>query len=248
LRLIILGSCGGYPEPGRACSGYLVESGKTKIWVDAGTGTLGSLLRFCPLDDLDVIMLTHLHPDHWTDLPIALHRLAVTSGGSIETPIPVYGPEAALSQARRILESFDMTGWEGLPDIEWHEVPLREEAPVLEDADWRVTASPGEHSVPVIAVRIEARGAGRIAYSADTGPVATVARLARGVDILVHEASGEFPGHSTMGEAARIAADARAGRLVLVHLPPEPSASELAMARKRFDNLELGEDGARYRF
>jgi ribonuclease Z len=244
--LHLLGTGAALSDARRTTTMLAVATDRSFLVVDCGGDLVHRLLAHeLELDHLTGVILTHEHPDHVGGFPLFVEKIWLAGR---RLPIPVYGPEAALSQARRILESFDMTGWEGLPDIEWHEVPLREEAPVLEDADWRVTASPGEHSVPVIAVRIEARGAGRIAYSADTGPVATVARLARGVDILVHEASGEFPGHSTMGEAARIAADARAGRLVLVHLPPEPSASELAMARKWFDNLELGEDGARYRF
>lgn len=73
---------------------------------------------------------------------------------------------------------------------------------------------------------------------------------ARGCDLLVHEASGAFPGHSSPADAAAVAAAAGTKRLVLVHLPPLPDggAAYLAAARPVFAATELGNDGAVYSF
>jgi ribonuclease BN (tRNA processing enzyme) len=43
-RLVVLGSCGGYPEPGRACSGFLLEHDGFRVALDLGYGTLSRLL------------------------------------------------------------------------------------------------------------------------------------------------------------------------------------------------------------
>ena len=71
-----------------------------------------------------------------------------------------------------------------------------------------------------------------------------------GADVLVHEATGDGPGHSSAAGAARVAREAGVGRLVLVHLGPQPDGGEalLAEARAVFPATELGHDGARYEF
>jgi ribonuclease Z len=63
-------------------------------------------------------------------------------------------------------------------------------------------------------------GSGKtFAYSSDTEPCPEVARLARGVDVLVHEATGEARGHSSASQAGEIARQAKAKSLYLVHYP-----------------------------
>ncbi|HIP27906.1 MAG TPA: MBL fold metallo-hydrolase [Sulfurovum sp.] len=74
LALQVLGSGG--PESGdkRASSGYVIwVDGKSRVLVDFGGG---ASLRFeevgAKIEDLDVILLTHLHVDHTADLPALL--------------------------------------------------------------------------------------------------------------------------------------------------------------------------------
>src|SRR3712207_8466497 len=52
-------------SPGNACSGYLVHDGETSVWIDCGPGTLANLQRHVALADVDAIVVTHGHPDHW---------------------------------------------------------------------------------------------------------------------------------------------------------------------------------------
>ncbi len=155
-----------------------------------------------------------------------------------------------LALARRLFESFDTSGWEGMPTIHWHEVPLQEGVTVLANESWRVTASPGQHSVPVIGLRVEVPGGQAVAYSCDTGPAPSITRLAADAAILVHEATGAFAGHSSPQQAAQTAADARARRLLLVHLPAESilDDAQMAQARARFAATEKGEELGRYPF
>ncbi|HET7275054.1 MAG TPA: MBL fold metallo-hydrolase, partial [Longimicrobiaceae bacterium] len=189
------------------------------------------------------MILTHEHPDHVGGFPLFMERIWLAKR---RRPIPVFGPAAALDQARRIFEAFDTSGWSGMPEIEWNVVPLDENAKVFSDHIWQVTASPGDHSVPVIAIRVECRRGSCVTYSSDTARSDVVARLAAATDLLVHEASGDFPGHTSIQDAAHVARQAGAGRLVLVHLPPETSDDAIDEARASFPHLELGEDGATY--
>lgn len=120
---------------------------------------------------------------------------------------------------------------------------------MLETDRWRVTASPGTHSVPVVGLRVESvRTGGVVAYSCDTEPSDAIARLAQDAELLVHEANGALSGHSSIAHAAEIAARAQVGQLILVHLPPHPSDDELTAARKTFRHVHFGEDLDAYSF
>lgn len=245
--LHLLGTGAALSDPGRTTTMLAFEAPGSALVVDCGGDVIQRLLAAgVEPDRIDALVVTHEHPDHVGGFPLFMEKLWLSGR---RRPIPVHGPAAALSQARRIWEAFSTGGWEGVPEILWREVPLEEGAPLLESDDWRVTASPGTHSVPVIGVRVEdRRGGGAAAYSCDTEESDAIARLARGADLLVHEATGGFGGHTTVEGAARVAARAGAGRLVLVHLPPEVDDGELARARETFPGAELGVDGARHEF
>jgi ribonuclease Z len=198
------------------------------------------------LDALDAMLLTHEHPDHVSGFPLFMEKLWLAGR---RRPIAVHGPATALDQARRIFDAFDTSGWEGLPEVEWREVALQEGAPVLESDLWRVTAAPGEHSVPVVGFRVEDRSSGgSMAYSADTAKSASITRLAEEAGILVHEAGGDHPSHTTAAQAAEVARDAGARTLVLVHLPADFGESEISDARRIFPETRAGSDGDRIDF
>jgi len=61
-ELLVPGSCGAWPEPGRACSGYLLEHDGFRVLLDLGYGTAGPLLAACPDGAVDAVIVTHAHP------------------------------------------------------------------------------------------------------------------------------------------------------------------------------------------
>jgi ribonuclease BN (tRNA processing enzyme) len=75
LRLTVLGSATPYASVDNPCSGYLVSSGGTRVWVDAGSGTLAQLQQHVRLDELDAIWISHLHADHSADLLTAYYAV-----------------------------------------------------------------------------------------------------------------------------------------------------------------------------
>src|SRR5205823_3403304 len=77
-----------YAGPGGACSGYLVSSGDTHVWLDCGPGTLANLQEHVDPRDVAGIVTTHSHPDHWGDLPMAYNAFSYYFH---RRSIPVYG-------------------------------------------------------------------------------------------------------------------------------------------------------------
>jgi ribonuclease Z len=245
--LHLLGTGAALSDAHRTTTMLAFAAERSVVVVDCGGDVVQRLLAGgLEPDWITALILTHEHPDHTSGFPLFMEKIWLAQR---RRPIPVYGPERALAQARRSFAAYDTRGWKGMPEIEWHAVALEEGAPVLDDGTWRIRAAPGTHSVPVIGLRVEdARGGGTVAYSSDTERSDAIARLAEGVDILVHEATGDFGGHTSAEDAAHVARQAGAGRLVLVHLPPDVTDDDLTDARRSFANTELGYDGAEYAF
>lgn len=247
--LYLLGTGAALSDPHRTTTMLAVAAGGETLVVDCG-GDVGQRLLAAGLDlaSIRTLILTHEHADHVAGFPLLMVKLWLSGR---RHPLDVVGIAPALDQARRLWESFDTSHWEGVPPIHWHVLPLEEKVAVLSTGAWRVTGTPARHSVPVLALRFEPTAEqGVLAYSADTEPDDGVARLAAGADLLVHEATGAFPGHSSAAGAADIAARAGVGRCLLVHLPPAAMLDEATLdeARRRFAALDRGEEGGRYQF
>ncbi|MBS4534651.1 MBL fold metallo-hydrolase [Clostridium sp. D2Q-14] len=87
MKLTILGNNGPYPKAGEACSGYLLEHKDIKILIDCGNGVLSRLQKFYSVNELDAIILTHLHSDHISDIFIMKYALGL---GKNNKTIPIY--------------------------------------------------------------------------------------------------------------------------------------------------------------
>ena len=91
VELTVLGCSGSYGDPrGGACSGYLVRSGDTALWLDCGNGTFAHLQQHIAVEDLTAVVITHEHPDHCVDV-YGLHVLM--KWGLHREGFPVYAPE-----------------------------------------------------------------------------------------------------------------------------------------------------------
>ena len=134
--------------------------------------------------------------------------------------------------------------------VDFHAVEMRVGYRVIESAEFEITTAPVEHHVPTIAVKVRSKETGStIVYSSDTEPCEVLARLAQGADILIHESTGDYAGHSTPAQAGVMARRCEAGKLVLIHFTaPESELGGLRRAAEaEFDGpVELAEDFAVY--
>jgi ribonuclease Z len=240
VTLHLLGTGAAYTDAHRTTTMLAVNNGKSVILVDCGGDVVQRLLAAnLDLNLVDGLIVTHEHPDHVGGFPLFMEKIWLAGRAR---PIDVFGIGPAIDQARRCLGAFNTSGWQ-LPSIHWHTIAYETRATVLKDEHWTITASPGVHGVPVVGLRIvSARNGSVIAYSCDTEPCETIIDLSRNADILVHEANGELPGHSSIEGAVGVATAAGARSLVLVHLPPEASEEELSRVRSNFPDVRFGEE------
>jgi ribonuclease BN (tRNA processing enzyme) len=274
LALQVLGSGGPELTDRRASTGYLVwRDGRAGILIDLGPG---SLLRFeqsgARVEDLELVLLTHLHVDHAADLPALIKASFFTSR---DTDLPVYGPTgnqimpgtdafvralfAAPDGAFHYLNSFLDGG--AAYRLRPHEVAAdgREPQAVIDDGRWKITAVPVHHGpLPALAWRVDVRGekAGRaLVVSGDmNGDNRTLVRLAADADLLVaHHAIPEGTTgvarnlHMPPSVIGTIAADAGVKRLVLSHRMTRTLGRETeseALIREHYKGpLDFAEDG-----
>jgi len=213
-NLRVLGGCGGWPEAGRAASGFLIDWDGFKIVLDLGYATFPRLITYCPASQVDAVVLTHAHADHCVDAH-ALYR-ARAYGGEKLPKIPLFCIEGVVER----LAAFD-------PRADLHAVYDVCELPWPQRAGpFRITGFELPHHVPNAAVRLEAPGA-TLAYTGDTGPDPAIADLGAGADLFIAEAtaqgtprSGGPQLHLTAGQAGAWAARAGARRLMLTHFWP----------------------------
>ena len=238
LTVTVLGCDASYPSVGGACSGYLVQSGSTSIWLDAGTGTMANLQKHIDIDTLDAVVLSHAHPDHWTDVCV-YHHLA--KWYRPRDRVPVFSP-------RRVMELVESVNGE-LGPIDWHIVDETSKEKV---GGISLSFSRTDHPPETLAVRMDGLGAA-VAYSADTGPAWSMRGLGDGIGLAIIEATlaPEREGavqHLSGRQAGQIAEDAGARALVLTHIDPDVSHDrQLAEAKLTFRGpVSLATVGARY--
>lgn len=223
-RLVVLGSCGAWPEAGRACSGFVLEHHDYRIVLDLGYGTLPrllTLLNSSVADGVDALIVTHHHPDHMVDVH-GLFR-ARWFGRRDAKPIPLYAPAGVLDAVVG-LEDGDSATVQRVLDL--HRLP----AGPTQVGPFRLGSWTLPHFVPNVGVRLSSPDL-TVAYTGDTGPDEALTDLGRDADLYVMEATdrNKQPAtprasttrmHLSARDAGEAAARAGARRLLLTHFWP----------------------------
>ena len=193
-RLYILGSRAG-PSVGGAqyMTCYAVVIGDRVYVVDCGYGASEQLVRGgLRLQDIRNLFITHNHPDHNIELGTLIY-FAWYAG--LTRPLEVYGPpplKATLDAYLKALKP-DVDVW--LDDIGHPPMgpisatELSQPQAVMDDGVVKVSCTLVHHTpiFPSLAYRFDTPGRS-ITFSGDTSPMESVAQLAKGCDVLVHEA------------------------------------------------------------
>ena len=221
LTVTVLGCSGSYPAPDCPCSGYLVSDGTTNVAIDLGPGSLSNLQRHIHIDQLDAVVLSHAHPDHWVDLTglhVALKYRFGTDG------FPVWGTAENRGMALLVTGQLE-------PTFDWRITGDDDDFAV---GGLRFRLDRTDHYVQTHAVRVDSRDGTSMLYSADTGPEWSLERLGK-VDLAIMEATygtdeeAEGIKHLSAGQAGEMARAGGARRLVLTHIWP---GSDLSVHRR----------------
>jgi ribonuclease BN (tRNA processing enzyme) len=251
IELVTLGS-GGPGALGRAASSHLVlVDGEARILVDAGPGSFVRLGESkLPLEKIDIVLVTHLHADHVSELPGIIKARAVASHRPIN--FRVFGPEGARKQGEIAyfpsMSQFMnlMFGSRGafayLPDFagqitfDTTDLPSRageRDVPkeIFAQDGLMISAIAGHHrDAPAIVYRID-HGGKSIVFSGDMDPkgLDNLRKIAKDASLLVFNSAVLDPPnappilytlHSPPAAIGRVAADANVGALLLAHLSP----------------------------
>jgi ribonuclease Z len=248
-RLIILGTAA-VADLSHDNVYMVLVSDDLKILIDCGGSPSTRVMRAgLNFTDLNGLIVTHHHPDHIYGVPMLLMNLWLLGRrGSF----PIYGPQKALQVIEKMMDLYEWQTWPDFLRIDFLKVPLVPDTPVVSDQVVSITASPVAHMIPTIGLRMTNQQTGKVlVYTSDTVRDPGVVHLAREADILIHEATGEYYGHSTGTDAAYDALDANAKRLVLIHYPSVRGNPETVLeeAKAVFQGpVELAEDFTAYEF
>ncbi|PWH15213.1 MAG: MBL fold metallo-hydrolase [Anaerolineae bacterium] len=217
-EIIVLGASNAIPTPQGETTHLAICTGEKIVLVDCGTNPLVRLeharLDFQAISDL---ILTHVHPDHIGGLPLFLMDMWLLGR---QTPLVIHGLAYTLERVEQMLDLFDWRTWPNFFPVEFHRLPEEEMTVLLESDSLRVYAAPVRHILPNIGLRFEFKRENKsAAYSCDTEPCPAVIRLAQNTDVLLHEATGNFRGHTSAAQAGEVATQAKAKQLYLVHHP-----------------------------
>jgi ribonuclease BN (tRNA processing enzyme) len=239
--LTVLGKYGPWPKARCACSGYLLEAGGKRLLLDCGCGVLGSLQRYCPIDKLDGIILSHLHSDHMGDMLVLRYALPYFLGkGLMKAPLPVFLPGTPENVAETILSdgSFDAKVVKG--------------GDAFDFMGLRLSFFPVRHPVECNAVRFEFEGR-TFVFSGDMNTTPGFEKFAASADLLLID--GSFPKadwaedkpHLSAALAAETGLKAKAGRVLITHLRPiDDEAVLLREAQEANPDAELAQEGFGY--
>ncbi len=229
--MTVVGSGAGIPTARRGSPCLLVEAEGVRAALDIGSGSLRALaLLGVEPRSLDLVVVTHFHPDHAADLApllFALRNPDYPRGGTLELLGP-QGTKEHLAALGRL--------WDGKLEPRGYELrsaELRDGS--LRHGPWRLSFAPTGHTAASVACAVEAGGR-RLAYGGDSPASAELVALAAGADLLVLECSfpdaSPHPRHLTPTAAGTLAAAAGARRLVLTHFYPAVDPHDAAQAAR----------------
>ena len=247
-HVVLLGTMAGPVfDPSRFMASQILFVEGRGYMIDCGQGAISRMTEMgIPLPSLRNLFVTHHHSDHVADYP-ALMNLSWIIG--IKDKLRVAGPPPMKSMHEAALNFFKedadirikATGRKPMEDS-FDVSEITGPGLVFEDEFVRVTSALADHPPGPLALafRFDTK-AGSYVFSGDTTPSDNIVALARGADVLVHEAMYRpaieqmlakrqyvppfllkflMSGHSEVADVGRIAERAGVKTLVLSHLLP----------------------------
>ncbi len=244
MNLHILGYMASIQAKGISNTSFALQAQEQAILVDLSGSPCSSLLS-AGIDPMSVqlVVLTHAHIDHIYALPSFIAELRILGR---EEPLTIVSTSETIAVAQALLGVFGLEEKEDIFPIHW--LSFTEGELPFTVGGMQVILFPVEHSIPTLGMSVQ-YGERKLTYLADCRLADSYHPSIEGADILLHEATGgqaeeadlEQQGHSSARQAALLASEVKAKRLILVHLPPSSSehAALLMEAQRHFANTTL---------
>lgn len=216
MRWTVLGYQSPFPGPSGATPGYLLEAKGKRILIDCGSGILPQLAKIMPLHELDAVVLSHLHPDHFADIFVLQNAIFIAMRDQLrQKPLSIW-------TTTKPVEWFSQINAKQI--VTCQEIHNQQTVSIVEGVDF--TFYQTDHSIPCFAMKID-DGNHTILYGADSGPHTNWEPMGKRHDLVILEATflnENFPtasvGHLSAQLAGKVAASMEAKQLLLTHVSP----------------------------
>lgn len=244
-KLVItpLGTISPYPKDNMNCPGYLIEYHDQKILIDCGSG-ITRLLRFPhDLKNLNVI-ITHYHKDHFADIGSLQYASFVYHNlGELNNKIKIYLPKKDIGFNKKAIISNKECY------AEYYDI---EDKKIIKLDDLSIQFKDNKsHTIESFMVKIENKDF-KIIYTSDIGTTNfnELIDYCANADLIICESSflekhnAHTNTHMTAKDAALLAKESYAKKLLLTHFwPEEDKTLYLKEAKLYYDNIEIAQEG-----
>jgi ribonuclease BN (tRNA processing enzyme) len=220
MQLQFVGCGDAFGSGGRFNTCFHVTGGSVNFLIDCGASSLPALKRLDIVrDDIDLILITHFHGDHFAGLPFLLLDAQFSRRSR---PLTIVGPQGIETRLAEVMEALFENSSKTRQKFELSIVALE---PGIDWSFGAMTVTPfpvvhGDSGGPFLAYRIETDGR-VIAYSADTEWTDTLVPLARDADLFIAEAYFHeriVKNHLSLKTLESHLADINPRRLILTHM------------------------------
>ena len=239
VRVRFLGTGDNFGSGGRLQACIHVEAGATRFLIDCGASSLVAMKRAgIPTDQIDAILVSHLHGDHFGGIPFFILDAQLISRR--EAPLVIAGPPGLTERVREAMEVFypGSSRVERKFAVEYVELPEDENTPIGELTVRPVRAIHGS-GAPSYALRIGCAGK-TIAYSGDSEWTDALKTVAAGSDLFICESyyfEKQMKNHLNYRTLMAHRPELACKRLILTHM------GEDLLERLGEVEIETAEDG-----
>jgi len=246
MEILFLGTGTAVPVRQHSPAGLIIKTEGRCLLFDIGPGTLGRLqLVDVTYDQIDQLLLTHLHPDHTLDLATLMLAFNYAPNAARTAAFPITGCRGVEAFFKRMVDLYPEVAPVSF-ELQFQEV-YRDEFSI---GNIGVRSAPTAHTPESVAYRVSIEKHS-IVYSGDAAPRGELVQLAQGADVLISECSfpqgWETEDHLNADTVAEIARQAGVKSLVVTHCyPPALAADLVGQIRSRFQGeVQVAVDGLR---
>lgn len=240
MRLRVICEYGRFPIASVGTSCFLVESDNCKVVLDMGCSSLSKLQEYVLINDIDAIVLSHLHGDHIADFKTFTYM------------VDIYRAEGRLNKKIKVFTTNTPKNvYDEIKYCKALEYIVVQQEGSYEINDMVIHFHELEHPIKTYGQRIECNDK-VLAYTADTKLCDSLYRLVDSADIVIGDACimdkdyHERVPHISVKQLAKVCDKMSVKKLLLAHLPDKGHDAILTEAKGEFDNSVLAKEGQLY--